>query len=379
MLRFLQTGDWHLGQAYRKFDASLADRLRASRLEVIGRILQEAERSGSAFVAVTGDQFDGPRPDPLLVRGMLVRIGASRVAVHMIPGNHDPCGPGSVYERGDFKARPKNLHFHDQPRAVSLPEQDATLFPCPCSARFGDDPLSWIPPRGPGQGWRIALAHGALPVALRADERNYPIADDAPRRYDLDYVALGDWHTATPDPLRNPRDRMYYAGAPEVGGWDETGAGFALEVILESGLEPRVRPIRVGRHEWSELRPTLYSSEDVGRLAGELDGLASLDRIVRVRPSGSLSLGDRETLQKAIDGRVPMFAGLHLDAAELRLALDGDGDPPSDPILREVYRRLLRLGADPSDGFPKAYPRGLPAPDADVIARAMSQFRGLMN
>ncbi len=96
MLRFLQTGDWHLGQAYRKFDASLADRLRASRLEVIARILQEAERSGSAFLAVTGDQFDGSRPDPHLVRGMLDRIGASKVAVHMIPGNHDPCGPGSV-------------------------------------------------------------------------------------------------------------------------------------------------------------------------------------------------------------------------------------------------------------------------------------------
>src|SRR3954447_15068276 len=94
MLRFLQTGDWHLGQAYRKFDADLADRLRASRLEVIGRILREAERSGSAFVAVTGDQFDGTRPDPLLVRGMLDRVGASKVAVHMIPGNHDPCGPG---------------------------------------------------------------------------------------------------------------------------------------------------------------------------------------------------------------------------------------------------------------------------------------------
>ncbi len=74
-----------------------------------------------------------------------------------------------------------------------------------------------------------------------------------------------------------------------------------------------------------------------------------------------------------------VFAGLHLDPAELRLALDGGGDPPPDPILREVYRRLLRLGADPSDGVPGAYPRGLPAPDGDVIARAMSRLRGLMN
>ncbi|MBV8612115.1 MAG: hypothetical protein JO034_32325, partial [Singulisphaera sp.] len=56
MLRFIQTGDWHLGQAYRKFDGDLAERLRASRLEAIVRILAEAERSRATFVAVTGDQ-----------------------------------------------------------------------------------------------------------------------------------------------------------------------------------------------------------------------------------------------------------------------------------------------------------------------------------
>jgi len=66
------------------------------RLNVIGKILAEAERLGADFVVAAGDQFDGSQPDSTLVRGMLEQIGTSRVPVHMIPGNHDPCGPGSV-------------------------------------------------------------------------------------------------------------------------------------------------------------------------------------------------------------------------------------------------------------------------------------------
>ena len=357
MLRLIQTGDWHLGQAYRKFDADLAERLRASRLEVIVRILAEAERSRAAFVAVTGDQFDGPQPDPGLVRGMLERIATAKVAVHMIPGNHDPCGPGSVYERADFKARPSNLHLHEQPRAVPLPEAGATLFPCPCSARYGDDPMAWIPSRGSDDGWRIALAHGSLPVASGPGEPNYPIAGDAPRRFDLDYVALGDWHTPTPDPTTYFTGRMYYAGAPEVGGWDETGAGYALEVMLEPGSEPRVRPLRVGRHGWSELKLQVFSPLDVGRLLADLNGLASPDRIVRVRPAGPSRSPTRRVAAAFERAQTPVRRPA---IRPVRPPPRGrsDADLPLNPVIREVHLRLARLAQDPSDGFPSHLPRG---------------------
>ena len=86
MLRFFQTGDWHLGQAYGKFDADFAQHLRSCRLDVISRILSAAENSSAEFVVVTGDQFDGPQSDPSLVRGMLERVGGSKLPVHMIPG-----------------------------------------------------------------------------------------------------------------------------------------------------------------------------------------------------------------------------------------------------------------------------------------------------
>jgi hypothetical protein len=379
-LRFLHTADWHLGQPYRTVaDRDLADRLRQARLDAVGRVLAEAQRSGAAFVLAAGDQFDAGMPDPRWLDGLLERVAAAPgVAVHMIPGNHDPYLPGSVYDRSGFKARPANLHFHDRAEAVALPEWGATLFPCPCLSRFGGNPLDWIPARRPDDGWRIALAHGSLPVPGETDGRNFPVPADAPNRYDLDYVALGDWHTATPDPAARPRERMYYSGAPEVGGWDETGAGFALRVELAPGSEPRVEKIATGHFTWTELAPELHGPGDLDRLGDELGRLASPSRIVRARPVGSLAAVDRDRLRALVAERSEQFAALEVDLDRLGFAAEADEPATADPLIRAAYRRLARLAAEPTDGPPRDMPPALPPLDAEVAALALARFRALL-
>ena len=163
MLRFLQTGDWHLGQAYRKFDANLADRLRASRLEVIGRILREAERSGSAFVAVTGDQFDGPRPDPLLVRGMLDRIGASKVAGPHDPGQPRPLRPGLRLRAGRFQGTAEEPPLPRPAPGRPPPRAGRDALPLPLLRPVRRRPLDLDPPARARTGladraWRMGAA-----------------------------------------------------------------------------------------------------------------------------------------------------------------------------------------------------------------------------
>ena len=214
----------------------------------------------------------------------------------MIPGNHDPAGPGSAYDRADFaREPPPNLHFHAVPRPFPLPEHGATLYPCPCLARYGDDPMDWIPRRAGADGLRIALAHGSLPRFAGSDGRNYPIRDDAPAFYGLDYVALGDWHTANPDPDAHPRERMYYAGAPEVGGWDETGAGTFLDVSTSPPGRPARGPRRIAirQFDWFEQTDEFHDAGDVGRLLADLSRKASRTTLARVRPRGRLTVADR--------------------------------------------------------------------------------------
>jgi len=239
--------------------------------------------------------------------------------------------------------------------------------------------MAWIPPRGSDPSLRIALAHGSLPVARRSGEPNYPIAADAPRRFDLDYIALGDWHTPTPNPRDTPYGRMYYSGAPEVGRWDETEAGYVLEVVLETGSEPRVDLLHVGGYAWSEQRPELLSASDVARLLTDLEELASPSRIVRVHPIGAISIVDREKLLVAVDELRPRFADLQYDSSDLRIAAEDNAALPFDPVILAVSRRLERLAVDPTDGLPAVLPKDLPNLDGEVIARALARFRSLLH
>ncbi|RUL88475.1 metallophosphoesterase family protein [Tautonia sociabilis] len=367
-LRFLHTADWHLGQPYRSLPPGLASRLREERLSAVGRLLSLAERQGVNLVLAAGDQFDGPNPDPDLVREVLGKIAEHPgIEVHLIPGNHDPGEPGSIYRRALFEP-PPNLRVHLDASPVPLPERGATLYPCPCDRRSGDDPLSWIGPRRPEDGLRIALAHGSLPECLDPEGRTYPIPADAPTRYDLDYVALGDWHTARPAPEQHPTGRMYYAGAPEVGGWDEVGAGSALLVDLGAEGEPAIRRLRCGGFRWDEITVELYADGDVLALNRRLDPLKGADRLVRLRVSGRLSASGREGLDRLIEERAPEFAALLLRDEALVIAADGDLPEPADPMLREALARLVRL-RDGGGG-----PAGEPP---EVVSRAIELFRAL--
>ncbi len=379
-LRFVQTGDWHLGQSYGAIpDPSLADRLREARLSAVARVLAEARRLGAAFVLAAGDQFDTISPDPRWVSGMFDAVAsAPEVVVHMIPGNHDPLMPGSVYARAEFRRAPANLVLHREPVPVALEAFGATLFPCPCFDRAGPDPTRWIPPRAESDGLRIGLAHGSLPNFGDADNRNYPIPDDAPSRHDLDYLALGDWHTANPDPRDWPDERMYYAGAPEVGGWDETGAGSALLVELADAARPRVVPLAVGEFSWLEVRKELHGEDDVAALTADLARIAGPRSLARVRASGALTAELRGRLDGLLEALRPQFAALVAKLDDLRLAVEDDAPTVSDPLIRSVFERLARLSADPLDGLPASLPTSVPAPDRDSIGRARALFRDLL-
>ena len=75
---------------------------------------------------------------------------------------------------------------------------DALIYPCPLLRRHEmDDPTRWLPMREPGEGIRIAVAHGGvIDFAVGADSET-PNLIDAGRvvAKGFDYLALGDWHS----------------------------------------------------------------------------------------------------------------------------------------------------------------------------------------
>jgi DNA repair protein SbcD/Mre11 len=85
-MRFLHTGDWHIGKTLRA--RSRLDEFEAA-LDEVARIALEARVDA---VLVAGDVFDSPAPPPeaeRLVYDFLARLLPERVACVLIAGNHD--------------------------------------------------------------------------------------------------------------------------------------------------------------------------------------------------------------------------------------------------------------------------------------------------
>jgi exonuclease SbcD len=125
-VRFLHTGDWHVGKPLR--GRSRMDEYAAA-LEEVGRIAIEAKVDA---VLVAGDIFDSPAPPPeaeKLVYDFLARLLPEGMAAVLIAGNHDhPKKLGalaSLLEGLRIHVRPE-VRPPDQGGIVTLPSRDGT-------------------------------------------------------------------------------------------------------------------------------------------------------------------------------------------------------------------------------------------------------------
>src|SRR4051812_9052845 len=119
MFRVLHTADWHLGKRFRGiFTADDATKLTRARGEVLDSIFGLAERHAVDAVLCAGDLFDNASPSPdwtKVVVDALEKKNWSNRPVFLLPGNHDPLLPSSVWARGSAfrSALPSWVHVVD--------------------------------------------------------------------------------------------------------------------------------------------------------------------------------------------------------------------------------------------------------------------------
>ena len=189
-MKFLHTSDWQMGM---KADSVglMADRVRAERLEAAKRVVQTAKEQGAEFILLTGDVFEDNAVDRLLVRKAGEILRAFPGSVYIIPGNHDPLSPGSVWEHGVWQEA-TNITVFRKPEPVEL--EGCILFPCPLHEKYSTkNPTAWINAKDVTKP-AIGLAHGNV-EGIPNGEPDYPIPRDAATRRGLDYLALGHWHS----------------------------------------------------------------------------------------------------------------------------------------------------------------------------------------
>ena len=308
MTRFIHTADWQIGKLYGQIsDDQKRFKLQQERLNAIGRIQDAARSQGAAFVLVAGDLFESTTPTTTAVMEVLEAIGEMEVPVLVIPGNHDHGALGTVWHREDFKRHQRqmapNLRLLLERQPLEL--DNAVLFPCPLLRnQDSTDPTLWlrsldwsgVDPNKP----RVVLAHGGV---HGFGGREYGLDDEAQTgsnneidltalpQNEIDYIALGDWHS-----LKQVSDRAWYSGTPEPDRFDQgedNQRGQVLSVDVSRGSVPEVQPIPTGRIRWHKISFRFNSDEDLDRFERQVDELTAgrvARDLLRVEVSGSLSL-----------------------------------------------------------------------------------------
>jgi DNA repair exonuclease SbcCD nuclease subunit len=367
IFKFLHTADWHLGKRFERFGQYETSLTRA-RLDVLDRVLGIAERYAVDAVLCAGDLFDDPFPKREWWEGVIKKLknrSWSNRPVFLLPGNHDPLIPESIWENFEFRnALPAGVHIVGAPpldaRGSNLPSPDqvctfelrseVVLYAVPCRSRAGQkDPCLSIPRREQNDDRvRIGLVHGSTFDWGRDWQLNFPIGRDSVVERGLDYLAIGDTHGfryVPPDRLKPP---TIYPGAPEPTAFDEADAGHVAVVFVNRHRDTRVQKERVASWTWEIVQ--IKTFHDLSRLRDRQD-LQS--RVLRLELDLSLPVTEYEAACRILEelagtsaahARVGVLElagpGLQLDISNIDSVLE---DLPN--VLRAAVQRLKQAAA----------------------------------
>ncbi|HEV2100690.1 MAG TPA: metallophosphoesterase [Stellaceae bacterium] len=181
------------------------------------RVVLETARALKADVTLlAGDTFETNQLGAALIDRVGRLLADAGMPVVILPGNHDPAMPDSVYVRGGFAQIP-NLAVlgvtHDE--AVHFPAHDLEIWGYAHRDYFDMPPLRG--PRRRTTRWQVAVGHGHYePPETRANplRPSWVFGDEEIAATAADYLALGHWDR----PLRVGDGAVpaYYSGSPEL-------------------------------------------------------------------------------------------------------------------------------------------------------------------
>jgi DNA repair exonuclease SbcCD nuclease subunit len=346
MVRFLHTADWQIGMKAARVGA-VADQVRQERLRAAERVIDIARNERLDFILVTGDLFEHNAVERSLVQRIVDILGKSPKPVYLIPGNHDPYEPGSVWHHPAWRAYP-HLQVLIQPEPKEL--GDVVLYPCPVFDKFSRrDPTLWIKHQG-SNAIGIGLAHGSVEGVVPEDT-TLPIARQAADRSGLDYLALGHWHSVSTFPSADGTPRMAYCGTHEPTGFGERQSGFVLLVeIARPGAPPDIQPYQTGRLRWHQEAYSVTGDKDLELLIDTIHQWQQpAETLLSVKLEGLLSPNSGAHLDRIEELIEARFFWGELDTTRLRVAPQDQEWIEKLPagMLREVAARLLQF-ADPA-------------------------------
>ncbi|MBI5586713.1 MAG: DNA repair exonuclease [Deltaproteobacteria bacterium] len=366
-MKFLHTADWQLGMKAVQVGGA-GERVRTERLKTASRIVELAREQAVDFILLAGDTFEDNAVERVLIQQSADLLGGAGLPVYLIPGNHDPLVPGSVWEHPSWVSG-TNVQILSEEKPVPVP--GGLLYPCPVREKFSrKDPTAWIPAES-AAAIRIGLAHGSC-EGVGGDDLEMPIPRDAASRAGLDYLALGHWHSLAFFPDGSGVNRAAYPGTPEPSRFGERESGKVLIVEIEAPKSPpRITPLHVGGLIWEVQEAEIRKPGDLAGLRATIETRPRPeDTLLILRVTGFLEAGEQQELvrlKEIIDAR---FLYRDLDLSRLHPSPEDEtwisALPPG--VLQETAARVRQL-ADP--GFGGTRPEGA---TPEIAAQALMEL-----
>ena len=359
MVKFLHTADWHLGMQAHFLPDEARVRFAQDRFDSVRRIADLAREEGCAFVVVAGDVFDSNHVDRQVVAKAIDALTSFTVPVFLLPGNHDPLDPSSVYRTTAWTDRkPANIEVLVNATAIPAPGAggvEVVGIPWYSKHQLGDPVTAGYEAAASADGaLRVIVGHGIVdelspdrddPSLITAETMRNALANNTAH-----YIALGDRHSTTE--ISDTKGRAWYSGTPVSGDYGETGPNNVLVVELDAvacAVERRTV------ESWAFLRPAfdLNGEEDVKGLDKWLDGVPSKHTtVVKLALRGVLSLAVNALLEDFLEHHRMTFASLNTweRHTDLRASDDADlTDLPVSGYVREALEELRTEAAGSGD------------------------------
>lgn len=364
-ISFIHSADFHLGLRLTRFGKDSADKVRGARMQALENIVAEARNRAADFVIIAGDLFDDNAIDSTTSRRTFHILDSSTVPVFVLPGNHDPLLPGSIWEREPWsQERTKRIRVLRSRQPLEV-RPGVILFPCPVFRKTSlEDPTLWIPPRPRSEAddvIRIGVAHGSIRDRENLPDDDHLIDKGVAENKGVDYLALGHWHRmglyydvdgicraaypGVPEPMRFRGADSPYTGwvsyAPDTNRdvFLDEGPGEVLLVTIDRPpAKLQIEPLSVGHLKWTSESYTLRTEQEVGQLISQIAARPMPERsLVRLRLEGVLNAKAMLRLDELKD--VLRERCLHHEVDTSRLHVT-----PQEEEIREVAGRgVLRL------------------------------------
>jgi DNA repair exonuclease SbcCD nuclease subunit len=184
----------------------------------LAAVLATARALRADIVLLAGDTFEGNHLGTAILGRAGRRLAEAGMPVVILPGNHDPALPDSIFARGRFADIP-NLAILGVTHEEAVP---FATFDLEIWGRAHRDYLDMAPLRGPhprSTRWQVALGHGHYePPETRANplRPSWVFGDEEIAATGADYLALGHWDR--PARVGDGTVPAYYSGSPDLAG-----------------------------------------------------------------------------------------------------------------------------------------------------------------